>query len=128
MEAILALSPKMTRGPVEITASNVLTSEPKNGTNNSIPVDETKKNSRNSQKVQEVDSSRIDKIADAMDRYVRSMKRELKIQVHDKSGKLMIQVISQEDGRVIREIPPKELLDLAAKMDEMAGTLLSKNV
>jgi flagellar protein FlaG len=127
MEAILALSPKTARGPVEVTASKVLTSEAKDRKDSGLPVRE-KEEAASIKKIQDTSSKRIDKIADAMDRYVRSMKRELKIRVHDESGKLMIQVISQEDGRVIREIPPKELLDLAAKMDEMAGTLLSKNV
>ena len=39
----------------------------------------------------------------------------------------MVKVISEEDGKVIREIPPKELLDLAAKMEEMTGALLNEN-
>ena len=39
----------------------------------------------------------------------------------------MVQVISKADGKVIREIPSEELLDLAAKMDEVVGVIFNKN-
>lgn len=71
---------------------------------------------------------RLERIAEAMDGYMRSMQRNLKIQVHQATGNLMVKVISKEDGRTIREIPPEELLNLAAKMEEMMGVLFDENV
>ncbi len=66
---------------------------------------------------------KIEQIAQAMENYVSSIQRDLKIQVHKDTGSLMVKIISAEDGKTIREIPPEELLDLAAKMDEMLGAL-----
>ncbi len=71
---------------------------------------------------------KIKRIADAMDSYVQSIQRDLNIQVHEETGKIMVKVVSRDTGEVIREIPPKELLDLAAKMDEMTGTLFNEKV
>lgn len=68
---------------------------------------------------------KIEKIAQAMEDYVNSVQRDLKIQVHKDTGTLMVKIISAEDGKTIREIPPEELLDLAAKMDEMLGALFN---
>jgi flagellar protein FlaG len=70
---------------------------------------------------------KVRKIAQAMDNYVQSIKRDLKIQVHQNTGKLMVTVISENDGKIIREIPPEELLDLGAKVEEMMGVLLNEN-
>jgi flagellar protein FlaG len=129
MEAIKALSPKPMKGPVEVTASNVLTSESNVEKDNNIMIARTNEQiHQNAKKVQETTNAKINRIAEAMDNYVRSVKRELKIQVHSETGNIMVKVISQENGKVIREIPPKELLDLAAKMEEMTGTLLNQNV
>jgi flagellar protein FlaG len=64
------------------------------------------------------------RVAEAMDRYVRSMQNELEIKVDDESGKIVVKVISNDTGEVIREIPSEEMLKLAAKMEEMAGLLL----
>lgn len=89
-------------------------------------------NGRSSEIIQEnikesrkTEKARINRIAEALESYIRSVKRELNIQVHDETGNIMVRVISQEDGKVIREIPSKEILDLAAKLDEMTGMLLN---
>jgi flagellar protein FlaG len=75
-------------------------------------------------KVQE----KIRHIAQAMDDYVRSTQRSLKIQVHPGTGDFMVKVISEEDGRTIREIPPEEVLNLAARMEEMMGLIFNEKV
>jgi uncharacterized FlaG/YvyC family protein len=40
----------------------------------------------------------------------------------------MVQVISEKDGKVIREIPSEEILNHAAIMEQLAGFLFDKNV
>jgi flagellar protein FlaG len=76
---------------------------------------------------QEVPREKIDRIARALDNYVRSVQTDLSIKVHRGTGRIMVQVISKTDGKVIREIPPEGLLDLATKMEEMAGVIFDKN-
>jgi len=75
----------------------------------------------------EVASEKIDHIARALLNYVRSVQTELSIEVHRGTGKIMVQVISKSDGKVIREIPAEELLDLAAKMEEVVGVIFNKS-
>jgi flagellar protein FlaG len=69
---------------------------------------------------------KIQKIAEALDSYVSSIQRELQIMVHDKTGKIIVKVISKEDGKTIREIPSEELLNLAARMEELSGVLFDQ--
>jgi flagellar protein FlaG len=68
------------------------------------------------------------RVAEAMDQYVRSTQHDLEIKIHEGTGRILIKVVSQETGEVIREIPPEEMLDLAVKMEEMAGVLFHKSV
>jgi flagellar protein FlaG len=71
---------------------------------------------------------KLDRIAQALDTYVRSSQRKLAIQVHPGTGNIMVKVISADDGKVVREIPPEEILDLAAKMKRMTGILFDEDV
>ena len=44
---------------------------------------------------------------------------------HGKNN-MAVKVIERKTGEVIREIPPKELQDLAEKLDDMIGLIFSK--
>lgn len=79
------------------------------------------------QKVVQGSQEKIERLAQAMDNYVNSIQRDLKIQVDGDTGDIMVKVIAKEDGRVIREIPPEELLNLATKMEQMTGALFNEN-
>ena len=48
---------------------------------------------------------------------------DLQFTVHEDSGRIMVTVRDQSTGEVIREIPPAEILDLAARFGEMVGLL-----
>jgi len=48
---------------------------------------------------------------------------DLQFTVHEASGEVMVTVREQSTGEVIREIPPSEILDLAAMLGEMVGLL-----
>jgi flagellar protein FlaG len=78
--------------------------------------------------VNEKTRAKIEQIAKFMDDYVRSSQRSLSIQVDGNTGRTVVRVISKEDGRTIREIPPEEVLNLAAKMEEMIGLLFDRKV
>ena len=86
-----------------------------------VPVDK-------GQQIEKEVRTKVEHIAEAMDEYVKSNRRDLRIQVHKATGIIMVKVISQDDGKVIREIPPEEVLNLAAKMEEMMGVLYDGNV
>ena len=82
---------------------------------------------KSSPRTQENSQVKMERIAQAMDSYLQSTQRDLEIQVHDRTGDLMVKVISKEDGEVIREIPSEEILNLASKVEEMVGILINEN-
>jgi flagellar protein FlaG len=78
--------------------------------------DEQKKSSRES----------VERTVRALEDYIESSKRSLKMEVHENTGDIIVKVISVKDGKVIREIPSEQMLDLASKMEELAGSLFNE--
>ena len=52
----------------------------------------------------------------------------LQFSVHEDTGRTMVRVVNKDTDRLIREIPPEEVLDLAAKLEEMIGMVFDKKV
>ena len=53
---------------------------------------------------------------------------KLEFTVHEKTGRTIVKVVDQDTGDVIKELPPEELLDLAAKLEEMSGVLFDRKI
>lgn len=51
---------------------------------------------------------------------------ELQFSKHEVTGQTMIKVMDKDTKALIRQIPPKQVLDMAAKMEEMLGMLFDK--
>jgi len=45
---------------------------------------------------------------------------QAKFSIHEGTGEIIVKLEDTNTGEVIREIPPEKLLDLVAKMQEMA--------
>ena len=50
----------------------------------------------------------------------------LQFEKHDVLSQMIIKVVNNNTNEVIREIPSKKILDMVAKMCEMAGALVDK--
>jgi flagellar protein FlaG len=65
-------------------------------------------------------------IADAQKNLNMIHNVNLTFTVHEASGEIMITVRDESTGELIREIPPSEVLNLAAKLDEMIGLVFDQ--
>ena len=70
----------------------------------------------------------VDHALQALEAYLGSNKRSLDISVHEATGQIIVTVTSEEDGKIIREIPSREILDHAAKLKELAGLLFDESI
>jgi flagellar protein FlaG len=52
----------------------------------------------------------------------------LQFSVHEDTGQTVVRVVDKDSGKLIRQIPPQELLDLAVKLEDMMGILFDKQV
>lgn len=58
--------------------------------------------------------------------FLASSNSHVQFQVHEASQRMMVEVIDDKTQEVVKTIPSKELLDLAAKIGELVGTLIDR--
>lgn len=66
-------------------------------------------------------------IAEAAEQGDRSGVR-VSTEVHKATGRYIVKVIEGESGKVLREFPPAEYLDVMAALEELGGTLLEGKI
>lgn len=79
------------------------------------PVEKTSKDEGNSVGIG--DHSELD---------IRLADTRFEFSIHEGTEAVMVKVINTETDEIIREIPPEEILDMVAKMWELAGILVDK--
>ncbi len=63
-----------------------------------------------------------------VDDFVKSISTKVTFSVDAKTGKQVIIVSENKTGKIIRQIPPKEMLDLIAKMKEINGIIFNGKI
>ncbi|NLC38259.1 MAG: flagellar protein FlaG, partial [Clostridia bacterium] len=48
--------------------------------------------------------------------------------IHEATHEIMVKVFDRESGELIREIPPEKLLDMVAKLWELAGIMVDERI
>lgn len=54
--------------------------------------------------------------------------KELRFRVDNKTDSVVVQVISEKTGDVIRQIPPEQILAIRSRIDELVGLILDEVV
>ena len=81
----------------------------------------------NIRKESELDASRVKESAADVQRNLKTIHNvDLNFSIHEASGKIVITVMDETTGEVIREIPSREMLNIAAKFDEMVGLIFDQ--
>jgi len=87
------------------------------------------KEKESSQKEDKPDLSRMREVVMNLQKNLKVFHNvNLNFSVHKASGQIMITVTEEDTGKVIREIPPEEVLDLTAKLEEMIGIIFDKKI
>lgn len=83
--------------------------------------------SKEDSKNNDIKDEDVKKAVDKLNKFLEDNKTHAEYQFHDKlKNDLMIKIIDDNTGKVIREIPPKKILDMIAKMCEMVGIIVDK--
>jgi len=68
----------------------------------------------------------VNDAVDKVNKAIANSGRELKFSIHEKTKEIMVKVLDSETKEVIREIPPEKVLDMVAKLWEMAGIIVDE--
>lgn len=62
----------------------------------------------------------------AMNKFVESLDVNIRFSLHQKTHELMVQIVDQNNNKVLREFPSHEFLDTVAAIQTYVGMLLDK--
>ncbi|MFZ5639696.1 MAG: flagellar protein FlaG [Bacillota bacterium] len=77
-------------------------------------------------KTEKVTQGDVTNAVDKINRTVRIFNRAIHFSKHEESGRMWVQVIDTETQKVVREIPPEEILEIVARLEEMVGLLIDE--
>jgi len=83
-----------------------------------------KSNAKSEKKTSQSDPAVTERVVEALQKYLNSMNVNLQFKVDKGTGTVVVTVVNVDTGEVIRQIPPEQMLDAIAKLDELVGTLL----
>lgn len=66
----------------------------------------------------------VEQVVTQLQNHVQNVHRELRFKVDEITGQTVVRVVEQETGRLIRQIPNQNVLDLNAFLDSISGLLL----
>ena len=70
----------------------------------------------------------IEEKVDDMNDIMETLDEKLSFKLHDDTETIMTQIIDIKTKEVIKEMPPKEMLDLSARIHEMVGLIIDEEV
>jgi flagellar protein FlaG len=76
----------------------------------------------------QVTREQLEKATEKANQAVKVFQDHLEFKVHEATGQVMVKIVDNNTGEVLREIPPEKLLDMAANLMELAGILVDKRV
>lgn len=65
--------------------------------------------------------------AQAANNLLDSMNTHLKFTLHDKTDRWFVQLVNEQTGEVVREFPPKEILEMAARLREVMDMMTERS-
>lgn len=75
-----------------------------------------------------IDEAEVIRAIEHANKSLEGVYTQFEFSIHEKTREIMVKVIDRETGDVIREIPPEKILDIVAKMWELAGILIDERV
>lgn len=77
---------------------------------------------------EEVPREEVAKATEKLNRLMGLIEKKLKFEVYEKTNRVIVKVIDEENGEVLSEIPPRKILDMLASFTEYVGLLVDKKV
>lgn len=68
----------------------------------------------------------LEKVIEGLNKWIQTESTHLQFRLHDELNEYYVEVVNDQTNEVIRQIPSKKVLDIAAKMHEMVGLLVDE--
>jgi flagellar protein FlaG len=76
----------------------------------------------------EIHKEKLEEVVKGINEFLQPSHTSLKFELHDELKEYYVQIIDERTREVIREIPPKKLLDMYATMMQFVGLIVDKKI
>lgn len=78
------------------------------------------------QKAKTVDETKLIDAIEKANKSIDMYNRKLEFSIHDKTKEIMVKVIDTETDEIIKEIPSEKILDMVARLWDLAGIMIDE--
>lgn len=76
----------------------------------------------------EIRKSDVEKVVQSINHFLEPSNSSLQFKLHEELGEYYVTIVDQQTNEVIREVPPKKILDIHAAMKEYMGLIIDKKL
>jgi flagellar protein FlaG len=77
---------------------------------------------------QDIPKEKLEEVVKGLNEFLQPSHTSIKFELHDELQEYYVQIIDERTNEVVREIPPKKLLDMYAAMMEFVGLIVDKKI
>lgn len=78
--------------------------------------------------IKKADVTEVQKKIEGVNQFLKAANTDLKFNLHESLNEYYITIVDEETNKVVREIPPKKLLDFYAAMMDTLGLFIDKKI
>ncbi|NNJ92429.1 MAG: flagellar protein FlaG [Gammaproteobacteria bacterium] len=86
------------------------------------------KSSDNQENETDISGAELESAVTELNSVAQNLQRDLLFSVDEKSGGTFVKVIDKETDEIVREIPSKEVREIKARLEEVAGLIFRESV
>jgi len=75
-----------------------------------------------------INPKEVETVVSKMNEFVEPLRTNLKFVLHDELGEYYVTVVNPHTNEIVREIPPKKMLDMYAAMAELMGLFIDQKI
>lgn len=88
----------------------------------------TKSTSEVRDKTSHVSHDQTEMMVEKLNDFIEPLRTNLRFQLHEKLNEYYVEVVNPITNEVIKEVPPKKMLDMYADMAELMGIIIDRKI
>ncbi|WNF22608.1 flagellar protein FlaG [Mesobacillus jeotgali] len=77
---------------------------------------------------QSISRLKVEEVVNKINKFMENSPTSLKFEFHEKLNEYYVKIIDDKTKEIVREIPPKKMLDFYAAMTEFIGLMIDKKI
>lgn len=80
-----------------------------------------------SKEEEKIEAETLNESLEIADKLAKAFNKAIKFQIHQETDKIYVEIVDRETGETIKQIPPEEMLKIAASVQEFLGLIVDQH-